>query len=176
MRQYYNIQPNYNINQPYYNNQPPINNFQNNARQNNIFTNVTNSNGQVELPFSYRGGIFSIQPSEAANQPDLHIQLYGNNHNHHNQQPIPNLGNSINQLIEEVEITGKAFDKFENKNCVICLENYSIGEKICYLPCFHFFHSLCIKNWITKSKKCPMCNIEIKLNNMSSILGNSKFY
>ena len=141
-----------------------------------MFINVTIPNAQVEQPFSYGGGIFSIQPSEAAYQPDLSLELYGNNRNHHNQQSIPNLSNSINQILEEVEITDKTFDKFENKNCVICLENYSIGEKICYLPCFHFFHSICIKNWATKSKKCPMCNNDIKLNNLSSILGNSKFY
>ena len=48
------------------------------------------------------------------------------------------------------------------KECSICLEEYSLEEKICYLPCFHYFHSECIKNWTKKSNRCPLCNNEIK--------------
>ena len=55
-------------------------------------------------------------------------------------------------------------DKSESKECVICLDDYKIGCKISYLPCFHFFHSLCIKNWIQQTKRCPICKIDIKFD------------
>ena len=68
----------------------------------------------------------------------------------------------IIELLEEVEITEEIYSKIKIKICNICLEEYKIKDKISYLPCFHFFHYNCIKKWIENSKKCPLCNIEIK--------------
>ena len=66
------------------------------------------------------------------------------------------------ELLEEVEITDEIFSKLKTKSCNICLDEYKIKDKISYLPCFHFFHYNCIKKWIENSKKCPLCNNEIK--------------
>ena len=79
-----------------------------------------------------------------------------------NNHSIPHINNRIDELLEEVEITENILEKLKMKECSICLEEYSIGEKICYLPCFHDFHSECIKKWTKKSNKCPLCNNEIK--------------
>ena len=68
---------------------------------------------------------------------------------------------TIEQL-EKVEITKKILDKIKIKQCNICLDEYEIGDKISYLPCFHYFHYNCIKDWIEKSEKCPLCNSVIK--------------
>ena len=54
--------------------------------------------------------------------------------------------NEIIRNLEDIEITEGIIDKAETKECPICLIEYSPYEKICYLPCFHFFHSKCIKN------------------------------
>ena len=64
--------------------------------------------------------------------------------------------------LEEVELN----EQFKNKEdkCAICLEIFSIGDKVSYLPCFHFFHSSCIKNWIRIKNKCPFCNNIIKFS------------
>ena len=67
-------------------------------------------------------------------------------------------------FLEELELTQDIINKAESKECPICLEEYSINNKICYLPCFHFFHSLCIKKWLNHSKKCPLCNIDINFD------------
>jgi hypothetical protein len=72
------------------------------------------------------------------------------------------IDNGINELLEDVQLTEEALNKLENKECSICLEDFAKGDKICYLPCFHFFHSKCIKQWTERSKKCPLCNNEIK--------------
>ena len=58
--------------------------------------------------------------------------------------------------LEEIEIDKKFIDD-EEKQCSICLENYSIGNKIIYLPCCHYFHSSCIRNWLKIKYKCPYC-------------------
>ena len=73
------------------------------------------------------------------------------------QSPKINNNENYKKLLEEVEIK-EPFKNGEKKKCMICLENFSIGEKIIYLPCFHFFHSSCIYNWIRIKNKCPFCN------------------
>ena len=73
-----------------------------------------------------------------------------------NLLPINNNENEISNKLEEVELNEKFKNKEEIK-CGICLEIFSIGDKISYLPCFHFFHSSCIKSWIRIKNKCPFC-------------------
>ena len=75
------------------------------------------------------------------------------------KKTIDNLG----EFIEEKEITQTILEKGEQKNCRICLEDFVLADKIIYLPCFHYYHSKCIKTWVNSSNKCPICNNEIKL-------------
>ena len=75
------------------------------------------------------------------------------------KKTIPNLG----QIFEEIELTQSILDKGEQKKCSICLEDFEIGCKIIYLPCFHYYHAKCIETWVKNSDKCPLCNIEIKI-------------
>ena len=70
----------------------------------------------------------------------------------------------IKEQLNEIEINEDFLNKNTIKECIICLEEFKVGDKICYLPCFHFFHSDCIKKWIDESKKCPVCNNCINLN------------
>ena len=94
-----------------------------------------------------------------------HIYINNNdNINQNNNFKINNDDNNMENILEEIELSEKIIDKAETKECPICLMDYYVGNKICYLPCFHFFHSNCIKDWIKKSKRCPLCNIEIKFD------------
>ena len=67
--------------------------------------------------------------------------------------------NKINydELLEEKELDEKSFEKYKEEKCVICLEDFNIGNKICNLPCLHIYHSFCIKNWLKIRGKCPLC-------------------
>ena len=44
-----------------------------------------------------------------------------------------------------------------NETCHVCLEDFKEGESIRLLRCKHGFHSKCIKFWIVKRGKCPVC-------------------
>ena len=57
-----------------------------------------------------------------------------------------------------------------NNNCVICLYDFQINEKICALPCLHVFHYDCIHNWLKNLLSCPVCKFEVTL---SSIIGEN---
>ena len=75
--------------------------------------------------------------------------------------------NNINydELLEEKEIDEEIIEKYKDENCAICLENFNIGNKVCYLPCLHIYHSFCIKNWLKIKEKCPLCNNDLNTNN-----------
>ena len=79
------------------------------------------------------------------------------NQNNNNQ-------NDINNNLEDIEITEQILNKSNTKTCVICQQDYNIMEKICYLPCFHFYHSQCIRRWVQTSNICPICKIQINFD------------
>ena len=76
--------------------------------------------------------------------------------------PSSHFENNLTKMLEEIELTQEMLDKNQEKECVICLEQFSPGDIISYLPCFHLYHNICIKNWVEKKSKCPLCNTEIK--------------
>jgi len=41
------------------------------------------------------------------------------------------------------------------QECLICYEEYCIGDKIARMPCFCLFHKNCIDKWFEKQKQCP---------------------
>jgi len=45
--------------------------------------------------------------------------------------------------------------------CSICLETYCSGQEVSILSCSHEYHSSCIKEWMMKSRSCPMCRKDI---------------
>ncbi|XKL65807.1 hypothetical protein PGB90_009227 [Kerria lacca] len=85
--------------------------------------------------------------------------------------PTPNDGRPANQLTEEeqVRIARRiglmehlpilAYDDSINKNkeCVICMIEFKIGEEVRYLPCMHVYHVSCIDDWLMRSFTCPSC-------------------
>jgi hypothetical protein len=45
--------------------------------------------------------------------------------------------------------------------CTICLDEFSCGERVRTLPCFHSFHCVCVDAWFGKSRLCPLCQYDI---------------
>ncbi len=69
-----------------------------------------------------------------------------NNSNNNN-----NTHNFIESLITDI-------GPFQDKQCVICQNSYAEQQWHTFLPCAHGYHSMCIREWIKRSNKCPECN------------------
>ena len=55
---------------------------------------------------------------------------------------------------------------FLDSKCVICLQEYELGDKYIILPCIHNYHEDCIKHWLRINNKCPTCNYVLLTNNI----------
>ncbi|GAB6030720.1 hypothetical protein CHUAL_007571 [Chamberlinius hualienensis] len=84
--------------------------------------------------------------------------------------PSPNVSRSAAQLSEEEQIkiaqrigmiqhlpTGIYDGSKKNRECVICMVEFGVGEPIRFLPCMHTYHTSCIDDWLMRSFTCPSC-------------------
>lgn len=55
--------------------------------------------------------------------------------------------------------------------CSICLEEFSLGDKVRYLPCGHHYHSQCVDPWLACKAACPMrCHFDLEACDSGSML------
>ena len=54
--------------------------------------------------------------------------------------------------------------KYSDDEMITCVEcpKSSAEQTYIHLPCGHFFHTECLKNWLSRSNKCPMCKCDLK--------------
>ncbi|XP_014246215.1 RING finger protein 11 [Cimex lectularius] len=84
--------------------------------------------------------------------------------------PSPNISRPVNQLTEEEQIkiakrigliqhlpTGSYDGCKKNRECVICMMEFLVGDNVRYLPCMHIYHVHCIDDWLMRSFTCPSC-------------------
>ncbi|CAJ1055828.1 uncharacterized protein si:ch211-59o9.10 [Xyrichtys novacula] len=48
-----------------------------------------------------------------------------------------------------------------NTQCQICFCDYTDGEKLRMLPCFHDYHAPCIDRWLKDNTTCPICRANL---------------
>ena len=74
--------------------------------------------------------------------------------------------NRRNEILDKYNLIERKFGDSEfdenNKKCVICLEDYCVGDIIIFFPCRHSFHKKCIYNWFQRKETCPLCNLDIR--------------
>ena len=94
------------------------------------------------------------------------------------EQEDDNFNNIKENLFKESDaneilryIPNSIIQKEKNKNddnyqCMICLYEFKIGDKVCTLPCLHIFHFDCLKNWIIRNRLCPICKYDCSLESL----------
>ena len=75
-------------------------------------------------------------------------------------RPVPK---QLIDLLPNTKFTQGNKENFseENKSCTICMCPYELDEEYLILPCFHRFHSECIKEWLNRKNTCPNCKDNI---------------
>ncbi|XP_050410007.1 uncharacterized protein LOC126824715 [Patella vulgata] len=58
--------------------------------------------------------------------------------------------------------TEKVSDSLTDKMCSVCMEMYTLGQTVKYLPCGHEFHDHCIDMWLSNSSRnCPLDGLPV---------------
>ncbi len=73
----------------------------------------------------------------------------------------------IINALPEISITDISKIPNEKKNCVVCLSNFELNDKLMILPCTHLFHTNCIKNWFKTNNTCPICKYKLDRNSIN---------
>lgn len=61
------------------------------------------------------------------------------------------------------KITRSGCDGEDNvEKCTICLSEFEDNEEVRRLPCMHLFHVVCVDQWLTTNKRCPICRVDIE--------------
>mmetsp|Transcript_1018 Transcript_1018/g.2706 ORF Transcript_1018/g.2706 Transcript_1018/m.2706 type:complete len:114 (+) Transcript_1018:2-343(+) len=45
--------------------------------------------------------------------------------------------------------------------CVICLEVAEDATEWCRLLCGHLFHERCLREWLRRARRCPLCRLDL---------------
>ncbi|KAH9508202.1 RING finger protein 11 [Bulinus truncatus] len=113
----------------------------------------------------------ALEPAQFVEPPPPYRQQLETPHHMPIYHPSPGVSRSANQLTEDEQIkiaqrlglinhlpTGK-YDGTNRKakECVICMNEFSFGEHLRYLPCLHTYHKECIDDWLMRSFTCPSC-------------------
>ena len=107
-----------------------------------------------------------LSHTQSQTQSHYHDILFPSNSNSNIiSQNKSNLNKGLEQKLinnlPETKIKDVSKLTSEKKNCVICLEEFVKDEYLTCLPCIHAFHSKCIKEWLKRSKDCPICKFKI---------------
>lgn len=67
---------------------------------------------------------------------------------------------------ESPESVAEAQERGEKAFCVVCREPYANEDLLLRLPCFHEFHSECIRDYLETSEGpvCPICRHPVSLS------------
>ena len=140
-----NINGNYNMNRNINNNRiDNLADILNNLHFNNNRNRINNERGN-SISYSRRNDASSFALSDSNENKRLDNKTI-------ERFPISKI-KDVNKLDEE------------KKKCLICLDNFKIGDNTIILPCIHIFHSDCIKNGWKKRIYAHFANIKLILLN-----------
>ncbi|KAE8730585.1 hypothetical protein F3Y22_tig00002919pilonHSYRG00212 [Hibiscus syriacus] len=66
---------------------------------------------------------------------------------------------SVKKMVKRVKV-----EDGEKEECMVCLEELSVGFEASQMPCSHLFHCGCIERWLKQSHYCPICRFEMPTN------------
>lgn len=72
------------------------------------------------------------------------------------------LDKSFRDMLPTIIFDESVAAMLEDTQCVVCLGDYQMNEKLHRLPvCGHAFHLDCIDQWLSKNTTCPLCRTSL---------------
>lgn len=72
----------------------------------------------------------------------------------HNYKMAPPASKKAIKNLAIVQVTSDDLIEESNKECLICLNEQTIGSTACKLACGHLYHQACLTEWLEKSCTC----------------------
>ena len=131
--------------------------------QQTVNSNVAGNTTTTTMPTNTVSSFFTrlMDPSISLNE------VFNNQQNNNYQQNTRGLTlTEINQNTEIYTYSNNDEDAEEEQCCSICREEYDEEDIIRKLNmCNHEFHRICIDEWLTANRNCPMCRTSIVPDN-----------
>ena len=131
----------------------------------NLFMNNMNNNViNINIP----DDIMSLDRKDIKRDENLDVKMDVDKLLKENRK-LDNKNKDIQYILNYIPFTilkEKPKKKGDEPNCLICLSDFEVGEKVSALPCFHCYHTKCLDEWIIRNAKCPVCKYEITLKNL----------
>mmetsp|Transcript_22425 Transcript_22425/g.34692 ORF Transcript_22425/g.34692 Transcript_22425/m.34692 type:complete len:92 (-) Transcript_22425:31-306(-) len=68
-------------------------------------------------------------------------------------------GLTLGQKMQIPSIIWKKPSDTKESGCSICFDEFESGQRLKVVKkCEHEYHSVCLDEWLSKEKRCPMCN------------------
>ena len=137
------------------NNNSILNDNRDNNNTNSIFNNSRNNNNINTIFNDNRSNnnIFSNYSFFDDNFIDTFSLIVNDNNNLSHNRSIK----SIKESLLKNKILRKSLLEDNKKNCMICLDEFKLGQNYYTLPCSHVFHVRCFNKEIKIRQKCPIC-------------------
>ncbi|CAH1431632.1 unnamed protein product [Lactuca virosa] len=71
-----------------------------------------------------------------------------------------------------VEIKGTDEIESLGGECVICLEEWGVGDVVKEMPCKHKFHGGCVEKWLKIHGSCPVCRHKMPVDDSDKKIGD----
>jgi E3 ubiquitin-protein ligase RNF115/126 len=143
-----------------------------------VSSNFNNSN--LTSWFDRFQSLFNFRPNFINLNSNPNTEgLLGFLNRHNNDQPFENLLNFLMQNdpnrhgnppaskatvdnLPSEKITQDNIEQYNENTCLICMDSYFIDNTVVKLDCSHYFHDLCILDWLKIHNTCPVCRYELK--------------
>lgn len=141
------------------------------------FNSVSDLLTRMMDPTTPLNELFDYPPSQEQNIPLTQEQINNNTTiiQYIDEDSIEDNGGDEDEGIiedngsDEDEGYDESNNSEEYDSCTICRENYSNNEEIRIINnCNHNFHRICIDEWITNHRTCPICRGNIVSNENNS--------
>lgn len=102
-------------------------------------------------------------PSQSKRKPKPQTRAQSQTHDPEEDEKYMVTPSQTNKWYEDFPLR-KAVDRDTSQDikCNICLSKVYSGQYLRTLSCLHFFHALCIDQWLNESIHCPMCRTVVK--------------